>query len=165
MAAGPTDSASVFVQRHELSHQDIVRSRFPGQLWRIGRTILLRIQSESLCLQGWWQCHYRYIWTYVWRSFLDCSEFSSLYWKAFLKCSNRIDCSNVPTGAGPKNSEHYLQSLLNSYYDGGHQNVDGVEVVRLHNAEKIIQGEFNRLAAQGNIQLSSSTNSIPDALQ
>lgn len=72
---------------------------------------------------------------------------------------------NVITGAGPKNSDRYLQGLLNSYYEGGHINIDGVEVVRLHNAEKIIQGEFNRLAEQGNINLGVSQAKIPDALQ
>eukprot|EP01033_Poteriospumella_lacustris_P014607 gene14607-10444_t len=72
---------------------------------------------------------------------------------------------NVITGAGPKNSDRYLQGLLNSYYEGGHINIDGVEVARLHNAEKIIQGEFNRLAEQGNINLGVSQAKIPDALQ
>ena len=72
---------------------------------------------------------------------------------------------NVITGAGPKNSDRYLQGLLNSYYEGGHINIDGVEVARLHNAEKIIQGEFNRLAEQGNINLGVSQSKIPDALQ
>jgi hypothetical protein len=72
---------------------------------------------------------------------------------------------NIITGAGPKNSDRYLQGLLNSYYDGGKISVDGIEVVRLHNAEKIIQGEFNRLAEQGNINLGVSQSKLPDALQ
>lgn len=46
-------------------------------------------------------------------------------------------------------SEYYLQGLLKSYYDGTmHAAVDGIEVVRLHNAEKIIQRELQRIAQQ-----------------
>ena len=44
------------------------------------------------------------------------------------------------------NSDNYLQGLLKSYYSGPHALVDGIEVVRLHNAEKVIQAEFTRIA-------------------
>jgi hypothetical protein len=53
---------------------------------------------------------------------------------------------NVITGREYKNSESYLKGILQSYYDGGLTKVDGIDVVRLHNAEKIVQNEFIRIA-------------------
>ncbi len=53
---------------------------------------------------------------------------------------------NVITGREYKNSESYLKGILKSYYEGGLTTVDGLDVVRLHNAEKIVQNEFNRIA-------------------
>lgn len=53
---------------------------------------------------------------------------------------------NVITGREYKNSESYLKGILKSYYEGGLTTVDGIDVVRLHNAEKIVQNEFNRIA-------------------
>ena len=46
-------------------------------------------------------------------------------------------------------SEVFLQGILRSYYEGVHTAaVDGIEVVRLHNAEKIVQLEIDRISQQ-----------------
>lgn len=55
---------------------------------------------------------------------------------------------NVITGRETNNTDNYLKGLLKSYYDSGLTNVDGIDVVRLHNAEKMVQNEFNRIAKQ-----------------
>jgi hypothetical protein len=57
-------------------------------------------------------------------------------------------------------SANYLQGILKSYYSGSsHAAVDGIEVVRLHNCEKVVQAEFNRIAKQANV-LGSSVQSL-----
>eukprot|EP01040_Poterioochromonas_malhamensis_P003722 gene3724-3977_t len=68
-------------------------------------------------------------------------------------------------------SEYYLQGLLKSYYDGSSKAaVDGIEVVRLHNSEKIIQRELQRIAQQAFIgedrnQLSYDVSTFQDLHQ
>lgn len=60
------------------------------------------------------------------------------------------------TGQASNHSKNYLQGVLKSYYDSGQSNVDGIEVIRLHNAEKMIQGEFNRIVSQ--VQIFGGSN-------
>jgi hypothetical protein len=58
---------------------------------------------------------------------------------------------NVITGREYKNTDTFLHGLLKSYYDGGLTTVDGIDVVRLHNAEKMVQNEFIRIAKMANL--------------
>lgn len=53
-------------------------------------------------------------------------------------------------------SQHYVHGVLKSYYDSGESTVDGFDVMRLHNAEKMIQSEFNRIMQQ--VQIFNNNN-------
>jgi hypothetical protein len=59
-----------------------------------------------------------------------------------------------------KDADNYLQGLLKSYYDGPIKAVDGTEVVRLHNAEKVIREELFRIAQQASVTVQFSESSV-----
>jgi hypothetical protein len=59
-----------------------------------------------------------------------------------------------------KDPDNYLQGVLKSYYDGAYNVVDGTEVVRLHNAEKVIREELLRIAQQASVSVQFSTSSV-----
>jgi hypothetical protein len=60
-------------------------------------------------------------------------------------------------------SQHYIQGVLKSYYVSGQTTVDGYDVMRLHNAEKMIQNEFNRIMQQVQIFNNNQNTNVPPA--